>query len=632
VQSPVLKPFTEFPARYYALLTRRPGTVLLHTSRFDAENCRSYLLLDPSVVLTAGEGGELSGIFEEVERRREGGAFVAGFLSYEAGGHFERIRCEAPVTARLPMAWFGVYSRAYVFDHRAGRFEGESPEEWFPEAPVGDEGYAIGNLRFGISPREYANKVEAIQEYIRAGDVYQVNLTGKVNFDFSGSPAAMFAALSAQQSVSYGAFLCLGETQLLSFSPELFFCTRGGGITARPMKGTACRGRDMAEDAAMASWLQNDPKNRSENIMITDLLRSDLGRICRFGSIRAKELLAVEKYETLFQMTSTVSGTLRPGLHGYDIFAALFPCGSVTGAPKVRAMEIIRELEGAPRGVYTGAIGLFSPGGEIMFNVAIRTIVLEGGRGEMGVGSGIVIDSVAKDEYQECLLKAEFLTHGAPRIQLIESLLWDGEYPFLPFHQQRLEASAASLGFAVDGEAVTALLSAKAQQLRRGARYKVRLLLDRSGAISCEAAPLEKQRELPKIMISAMRTCSSDTFLRHKTTRRQAYDQWLSRAHRRGFDEVLFLNERGEVTEGAISNIFIECGGQWFTPPVSCGLLPGVYRRHLLETNSAASERILCLEDLRSADAIYICNAVRGLRQVTLEACDSMIPCKAGEQ
>ncbi len=590
----------------------------MRTSRFDGENGRSYLFLDPAHVLIAGAAEELPAVFAEIERQRESGAYVAGFLSYEAGGHFERIRSAIPAAAGLPLAWFGVYPRACVFDHRTGRFEGEAPDDLLPEAPPVGGGFAIRNVRPGISLLDYAAKVAVIQEYIRAGDVYQVNLTDKLWFDFCGSPETMFAVLSEQQRVAYSAFVGLGDKHILSFSPELFFRRRGDRLATRPMKGTARRGQDPAEDEALADWLRNDPKNRSENIMITDLLRNDLGRICEYGSVRAEELFTVEKYETLFQMTSTVAGTLRTGWSAYDIFASLFPCGSVTGAPKVRAMEIIRELEQAPRGVYTGAIGFFSPGGETVFNVPIRTIVLEDGCGEMGIGSGIVIDSVAEDEYRECLLKADFLTQNAPPFRLIESILWDGEYRLLPFHRQRLQSSAACFGFKFDEEAVPRLLDAKAGQFQRGARYKVRLLMDATGALSCEALPLDEAKEVGTIAVSAMRTSSADLFLRHKTTCRQRYDQILSQARLRGYDEVLFLNEGAEVTEGAISNVFIEKAGHWYTPPLSCGLLPGVRRRHLLETNPDAREKILRLEDLQSADAIYLCNAVRGLRRVTL--------------
>jgi para-aminobenzoate synthetase/4-amino-4-deoxychorismate lyase len=252
------------------------------------------------------------------------------------------------------------------------------------------------------------------------------------------------------QPVQYSAFLHGENWQILSFSPELFFRLKDHRIVTRPMKGTARRGADLMEDENIAHWLQNDLKNRSENVMIVDLMRNDLGRICEYGSVRVDRLFAVEKYETLFQMTSEVSGTLRPGVRSSDIFASLFPCGSVTGAPKHRTMEIIQELEGGPRGVYTGAIGFFSPAREAVFSVPIRTVVLENNRGAMGVGSGIVIDSRAEEEYRECLLKFEFLTRCEESFQLLESILWNDGYSFLPLHLERMESSAAYFGFNFD--------------------------------------------------------------------------------------------------------------------------------------------------------------------------------------
>jgi para-aminobenzoate synthetase/4-amino-4-deoxychorismate lyase len=417
--------------------------------------------------------------------------------------------------------------------------------------------------------------------------------------------------------VRYSAFLHAENWQILSFSPELFFRLKDHRMTTRPMKGTARRGADLVEDENIAYWLQNDLKNRSENVMIVDLMRNDLGRICEYGSVRVDQLFAVEKYETLFQMTSEVSGTLRPGVRSSDIFASLFPCGSVTGAPKHRTMEIIQELESGPRGVYTGAIGFFSPAREAVFSVPIRTVVLENNCGAMGVGSGIVIDSQAEEEYRECLLKFEFLTRREETFQLLESILWNDGYSFLPLHLERMESSAAYFGFNFNRTSIFEALEDVGKRLACGARTKVRVLLERSGAVKITHTPVAEQTGSGTVTISTIRVSSSDRFLRHKTTRRQLYDRLYEEALRRGEDEVLFLNERSKVTEGAISNVFIEKDGQWFTPP-ECGLLPGIYRRHLLETKPAAAERVLHLEDLASADAVYICNAVRGCRRVTV--------------
>jgi para-aminobenzoate synthetase/4-amino-4-deoxychorismate lyase len=356
--------------------------------------------------------------------------------------------------------------------------------------------------------------------------------------------------------------------------------------------------------------------------MIVDLLRNDLGRICEFGSVKVDQLFTIEKYETLFQMTSQISGTLRPDVRYREIFEGLFPCGSITGAPKHRTIEIIEELEQGPRGVYTGAIGFFSPAREAVFSVPIRTVVLANSLGMMGVGSGIVIDSQAEDEYRECLLKSEFLTRREEPFQLLESILWDDGYRLLPLHLERMEQSATYFGFTFERDVIVAALEKVGKQLSSGSlasgvRSKVRVLLERSGTLTITHVPVEEQPGMGKIAISPIRVSSGDRFLRHKTTRRQLYDEQYEQALRQGCQEVLFLNERGEVTEGAISNVFIEKEGRWLTPPVACGLLPGIYRRHLLETKPA-EEKVLRMEDLATADAIYICNAVRGCRRVTL--------------
>ena len=411
-----MKTYAQFPARYLSLVTSNPGSMLLQTSRFDDENYRSYLFTQPVRTLSISNG-----LFDEIDQALASGAYVAGYLAYECGESLQKIDHCGRQNTKLPPGWFGVYSKTCVFDHRTGEFEGDAPDDFPAEDPKPGESFAIQNLRLGIDEKSYAQKIAAIQEYIRAGDTYQVNFTDQARFDFSGSAMALFAALVESQPVQYSAFLHGENWQILSFSPELFFRLKDREIVTRPMKGTARRGADHMEDKQIAHWLQNDLKNRSENVMIVDLMRNDLGRICEYGSVRVDQLFAVEKYETLFQMTSQVSGTLRPGVRSCDIFASLFPCGSVTGAPKHRTMEIIQELERGPRGVYTGAIGFFSPAREAVFSVPIRTVVLENNHGAMGVGSGIVIDSQAEDEYRECLLKFEFLTRREETFQLLES-------------------------------------------------------------------------------------------------------------------------------------------------------------------------------------------------------------------
>jgi para-aminobenzoate synthetase / 4-amino-4-deoxychorismate lyase len=637
------------PMEVYALVEHTPATVLLQGAQHPSKtNKKTQLFTAPVRVCAAWHAAEIPALFAELESAVAAGLSAAGFFSYECGNYFEPKAAMRPSREDQPLAWFGIYEQSYEFDHGTGAFlEGEPPDlerfrdrradaekgvrEPEPEPEIAAE--------FALSEAEYARRIAAIHEWIRAGDVYQLNFTAPFHFKVRGSVAAHYARLLARQPVEYSAFLHWQQGRhVLSFSPELFFRIEGDRplrrIVTRPMKGTARRGRTTHEDREIAEWLRNDPKNRSENVMIVDLLRNDLGRIARTGSVRAERLFEVERYATLWQMTSTVSAELRLEVGFQEIFRALFPSGSVTGAPKVRSMQLLAQIEDAPRGVYTGAIGFFSPR-QTVFNVAIRTLELEAGSGTMGAGSGIVIDSDAADEYRECLLKAVFLTGPAHRttnfffasqpdkLFLIETLLWKGTYPFIELHLDRLADSADYFGFACDRAAIRSALEQHVQQFPENAPRKVRLLMiDPDGNVGISSEPLPPNPDpnrVARVCISPHRTDPADPTLYHKTTQRPIYALQYLEAQRRGFDDVLFLNLRGEVTEGAISNVFIEKNGRWSTPPIECGLLAGVFRRHLLATRPEIEERVLFFNDLRQADGVYIANAVRGLRQVVIE-------------
>ncbi len=681
------------PAEVYALVEQTPATVLLEGGRPDNNELDrtesngepwTRLFTAPVRVCAAYDASEIPALFAAIESAVAAGQSAAGFFSYECGSCFEP---KAPMrpsrqgqppdqtsTQRLaqplaqPLAWLGIYPRSYAFDHETGEFvDGEPPElarfraenqpgaektaealyqgtsgaptQWVgrvPQSPQ-NERRALApeesfSAEFALTEAEYAKRIARIHEWIRAGDVYQLNFTAPFRLRTKAGAAALYAHLRARQPVDYGAFLhWQAGRHILSYSPELFFRVDWEGATrrivTRPMKGTAPRGRTTREDREIAAWLANDPKNRAENVMIVDLERNDLGRVARTGSVRVEKLFAVERLPTLWQMTSTVSAELRPEVGFHDIFRALFPCGSITGAPKVRAMQLIAEVEDSPRGVYTGAICFFSPR-QTVFNVAIRTVDLDGGQGTLGAGGGIVIDSNAAEEFRECMLKAEFLTRSSAQsaepLSLIETMLWDGAYPLIDPHLDRLADSARYFGFPFARETVKAALETHAQQFARtsaGQPRKVRLLLLGGGELQIAdevLAPGGAER-VGRVRIAQYRTDPADPLLYHKTTHRAAYAQAFNEAARAGFDDVLFLNLRGEVTEGAISNIFVEKDGRWLTPPVECGLLPGVYRRHLLKTRPEIEERVLHEEDLRSADAIYLTNAVRGLRRVEIE-------------
>ena len=372
------------------------------------------------------------------------------------------------------------------------------------------------------------------------------------------------------------------------------------------MKGTAPRGLSYEDDCARALELQRSEKERAENVMIVDLLRNDLGRISRTGSVTVENLFETERYDTLWQMTSSIASRTDASLP--EIIAALFPCGSVTGAPKLRSMEIIRELEKRPRGVYCGAVGWLAPGRQAQFNVAIRTMTLDTHTREAtySVGSGITWDSAPRAEYGECLLKAHVLNHVSPPFELLESLLWDDRYFLLEKHMRRLSNSADYFGFPIDLQTIRQRLAETAKTLARG-RHKVRLRVSRSGAVHIDADQVHAPGRI-KVGLALKPIDSTDPFLYHKTTHRSHYD--ALRLTRPELDDVLLWNQRGEITESTIANVVVNRAGTWLTPPVSCGLLPGVMREHLLQTGKI-SEAVITKEDLAQADSIALINSVR---------------------
>lgn len=462
-----------------------------------------------------------------------------------------------------------------------------------------------------LSRADYARAIAAIHEEIRQGEVYQVNYTFPLQSRFRGDPAAWFAALAARQQAGLCCRLDLGEAHLLSFSPELFFTRHGERLTVRPMKGTLPRAETAAADAAQARALAGCPKNRAENRMITDLMRNDLGRIARPGTVRVPELFAVERLGAAWQMTSTVTAEAPRDLDLIAVLAALFPCGSITGAPKASAMRVIRDLEPFPRGFYTGALGWVAPDGDCAFNVAIRTVSLDARTGltRFGVGGGITHYSRETEEYAECRLKARFLTEPPAGFQLLETLRLDsGRYAFLAEHLARLEASARTLGFACPGPAIDAAL-AQAAQASGGQRRRVRLLLSPDGAAAAEAFALPDRLPRPAVLgICPEPVDAADPGLAHKTTRRARYDRAL--AARPDCDDVLLVNAAGEVTESCRANLVVRLDGRLLTPATSCGLLPGTYRARLIARGILA-EAVLSPADLARAEALWLVNSVR---------------------
>jgi para-aminobenzoate synthetase/4-amino-4-deoxychorismate lyase len=536
-------------------------------------------------------------------------------------------------------------------------------------------------VRASVDPAQFEAAIGAIHDALRIGDSYQVNYTYRLGFDVFGTPAALYRRLRARQPVPYGALIALpGDRWVLSCSPELFVEKGGTTLRARPMKGTAPRTPDdPVADRQGAEFLANDPKNRAENVMIVDLLRNDLSRVAETGSVKVPALFSLEPYASVWQMTSTVEARLRARTSFADVLRALFPCGSITGAPKHRTMQLIETLESTPRGLYTGAIGWLdaswvgrsavpvsaaasaatsaiadaadpsgtsatsatpdastapSPStpahdacGDFCLSVAIRTLTLEAPatgehtrHGSMGVGAGIVLDSVAADEYAECQLKARFLTEADPGFELFETMYATREagVRHLARHLGRLAASAAWFGFRFDEAALRACIDAQCDSLQAETPHRVRLALDKSGAVQIGAALLTPLPDGEVGLLLApdhgfAATEASDALLHHKTTRRADYDRGWRSAEALGAFDTLFFNERGELTEGGRSNVFVKLARRWWTPPLSSGVLPGVMRGVLLEDKVlSAAERVLTREDVLNADALLVCNALRG--------------------
>ena len=523
---------------------------------------------------------EVVSVLEFAEHEARSGSYVAVMLSYEAAPAFDSALV-AHEPSEFPLAWASVFENS----SEVATNPGVSSNTW---SALVDRG-------------EYDRAVARIRELIAAGDTYQVNYSFPLTSSFSGDAYELYRNLCLAQGAPYSAYLDLGRFKVLCLSPELFFARKGNHVVTKPMKGTVKRGRWLEEDRELAAWLGESVKDRAENVMIVDLLRNDLGKVAVPGSVRVSSLFDLERFETVWQMTSTVEATLRDHTSLVDLMTALFPCGSVTGAPKIRTMQIIRELERFPRGAYTGAIGFLKPGGDCIFNVAIRTVVIdtETKVATFGVGGGVTIDSTAEREYEECLVKSRFL-HATPvNFQLFESiLLEDGEYFLLSRHLERLRNSATYFGFSFPEQEISSVLDQIAATNASRA-FKVRLVLWKDGQIETQISLIENADLINNIALATHPVDSSDRFLYHKTTLRDYCSE-----------DVIFWNERDEVTESRIANVVVSIDGQLFTPPVSSGLLPGTFREQLL-AEGKIRERVIAVEELKNAREFFLINSVR---------------------
>ncbi len=559
---------------------------------------------EPAEIVSATSLSEVRPALDRVAAATAAGRYAVGFVSYEAAPAFDPAM-QVRGSSGVPLVWFGLHERPVT-----------AAREPLP--------YACSTWQPGTDEATYAASVDAVRAAIARGDTYQVNHTMRLRARFAGDPLGAWADLRRAQRDGWFGYLDTGRQVVASVSPELFFTWDGTELVTRPMKGTRGRSRDAAVDAARAADLRGCPKDRAENLMIVDLLRNDLARVCEPGSVTVPSLFDVEAYPTVWQMTSTVTGRSRPGVGLAEVFGALFPCGSITGAPKVRTMELIAQLEDRPRGVYCGAVGVVFPGGTAAFNVAIRTLVVDraDGRARYDVGGGVVWDSDGRDEYAEALAKAAVLEMTQRSFAIYETVRVDGSaVSFEQRHLDRMAASAAWFGRPFDRQ--------HARELLRGSwpppgadgsavATRARLLLGPNGQMRLETSgitepPLARDDAPParRVALADTAVWSGDPWLRHKTTRRAAYQRARDEHPQPEVFDVLLHNERGELTESTIGNVVVELEGRLVTPPIHSGLLAGTMRDELLD-EGVIVEQLVPVADLANATRLWVINSVRG--------------------
>lgn len=560
----------------------------------------------PSRIIQSSRCDGVLSALTDVEAAAASGAWAAGYVAYEAApGLDPALTVRSPKD--LPLLWFGVF---------------EEPEVVEGPLPPCCEGVGGGDQGLTWEPSldegAFLRSMGAIRRYLTAGDTYQVNFTFRMRAHAPVSVESLFASMVRSQTSPYSAFLDTGRHVFLSVSPEMFFLLDGDRLTCRPMKGTARRGMTVPADDAAARALASSAKNRSENVMIVDMIRNDLGRVAEAGSVVVESLFDVERYETVLQMTSTVTARSSAALP--DVMRALFPCASVTGAPKRRTMEIIAALEDAPRGIYTGAVGFYGPGRKAQFSVAIRTVHIDRNDdvAEYGTGSGVVWDSDPSGEYAECIDKARVLFEKPEPFRLLETMLWTparGVW-LLREHMLRLLGSAGYFGFKAEEEAIRRRIGDATSRLP-SCSHRVRLLLDRDGWIDIEVSPLGcRERRERTVVLAASPVSAEDRFLYHKTTLRRTYESAMASAVV-GADDVLLWNEAGEVTETTIASVVFRRGGRWVTPPVRCGLLAGTLRRRLLQ-RGCVTEEVVPMDSVKDGEVFWLANSLRGLMRARL--------------
>lgn len=576
---------------------------------------------------------EVYSCLQKMEDLRSQGYYLAGYISYEAGYAFlpRMISHSLPDYPLIHFYAFkekkqgdlvgshlSVFTRTLKDSDRPQEAElaFECPRE---NAQVTSQQAKLFDFKLSEDLQSYSKKIKQIHDYQKSGDTYQVNYTVRQRAQLLGSCESLYENLKKYQKVEYSAFLKLPRWTMISLSPELFLRKSGTTLTSKPMKGTVQKFSDAIRDDEAKKFLLKDEKTISENVMIVDLLRNDLARVCVPATVEVKKLFDIESYETVHQMVSTIECQVDPNIKLSDLFVAMFPCGSITGAPKLKTMEIISELEGDQRGIYTGAIGYIAPDNDMCLSVAIRTLVVDAENNvTMGVGGGILIDSHSESEHQECEIKSQFLKKVNSSFYLIETFLGSMEgFQHLDLHLRRLKASATCLGFIYNEEQIKSSLNPFLNQMR-GGQYKLRLTLQQDGSCKVEGSLLQSLPPHLKVGISAEVVDAAYPFFRWKTSERELYEREYARAQSKGYYDVLFFNKEGNLSEASRHNIFIKKNNKYLTPPLSAGALPGVMRSLFIES-SGAEEKELTLQDLKAADEVLLTNSVRGCVPVTVE-------------
>ncbi|MCF7792130.1 MAG: aminodeoxychorismate synthase component I [Victivallales bacterium] len=563
---------------------------------FDAFTKRWIKFSNPVSIISTAYLDEVIKCIEDIELLvNRNNLFAAGFISYEASPAFDSALKVKSEKNFLPLLWFGLFESAQEFNFK----------------PVDSLDSYFSRWDISVTKDDYDRAVAGVKHNIREGNTYQVNYTIRQFSDFKGDPFKLFCELVQTQKATYPVFIDTADFSICSVSPELFFLSDGSRLYSKPMKGTAARKYLLENDKLQSEWLHDSIKNRAENVMIVDMIRNDIGKIAETGSVKVPKLFEVEKYPTVWQMTSTVEAEINCGFK--DVLKALFPCASITGAPKAETMRIISELESTPRGVYTGAAGFISPDRKTQFNVAIRTLSIDKRRGkaEFGVGGGIVWDSTDKSEFEECRIKTRFLEKRERHFYLLESLLWTaGEgYFLLDYHLRRVRRAAEYFDYEINVEKIGEGLE-KITDNFTGSSYKVRLLVDSDGSVNYDFSLIRSGlNEISQRAAIADTPIDTDSpFVYYKTTNRAAYD--FFREKYAEYDEVVLWNKRGEITESSVGNLVVKIDGNLFTPHLKSGLLPGTFREYLLSIGKI-QERVITVNELKDAKDVYLINSVR---------------------